>query len=174
MYVLENRATGLLKIGISVDPEFRAMVVSRDFGCDAVVLGIQQADAAARTERFLHGMLADRRVVGEWFEVPERQRGYLLAYFTDQPAPAPSVPRPKAAPDPQSLTTLKEQLADALRAILDEDSRSDADIARDLGLTRQRLNQLKVGDRTAAPTAIYDVLGALGYGVTITVARTTS
>ena len=69
------------------------------------------------------------------------------------------------------MTTLKQQLANALRAVLDEDPRADADIARDLNLSRQRLNQLKTGDRTAAPAAIYDVLKQLGYQVSVGVTR---
>ncbi|GAA3995064.1 hypothetical protein GCM10022631_01440 [Deinococcus rubellus] len=74
VYVLEDKNTHLLKIGISIDPEFRAKQVSKDFGCDAVVLGILEAADARRMEQFIHGMLADSRVVGEWFEVSERQR----------------------------------------------------------------------------------------------------
>ena len=54
-----------------------------------------EVDNARRTERFIHGMLAPHRVVGEWFEVPDAQKGYLLAYFTDT---APQRRRPATAP----------------------------------------------------------------------------
>lgn len=42
------------------------------------------------------------------------------------------------------------------------------DVAATLGMSRQRLHQLKSADRTAAPQAIVDAIEALGYAVTIT------
>lgn len=85
VYVMEDRNSQLLKIGISIDPEFRVEQINKDFGCDAFVAGVLRVDDARKTERFLHGMLAAHRVVGEWFEIPERQKSYLLAYFSDKP-----------------------------------------------------------------------------------------
>lgn len=68
VYVLEDRNSGLLKVGISIDATARVGQVNRTFGCDAVVVGVLEVQDAAKTERFIHGMLEDCRVVGEWFE----------------------------------------------------------------------------------------------------------
>ena len=63
VYVLEDRTTHLLKIGISVDPDFRRHQIDRAFGTDAALLGVLEVDNARRTERFIHVMLAPHRVV---------------------------------------------------------------------------------------------------------------
>jgi DNA-binding Xre family transcriptional regulator len=84
VYVMEDQNTQLLKIGISIDPEFRAKCVNADFGCNAVVIGVLEVQNAVKTEQFIHGMLESCRVVGEWFEVPSRQKEYLLAYFSEK------------------------------------------------------------------------------------------
>ncbi|SMB93284.1 GIY-YIG nuclease family protein [Deinococcus hopiensis] len=105
VYVLEDKNTHLLKIGISLDPEFRAKQVGKEFGTDVVVAGVLKVDDARRTEQFLHSMFSERRVVGEWFELTEKQKGYLLAYFIDKPqkrdargTKAPPKRRPPALP----------------------------------------------------------------------------
>lgn len=38
-----------------------------------------------------------------------------------------------------------------------------AQTAREIGYTRQRLHQLKTGDKTAAPEAIEEAINRLGY-----------
>jgi len=61
--------------------------------------------------------------------------------------------------------TIRDKLAEALAHLISERGQSIAQTARDLGYTRQRLHQLKTGDRTAAPEAIEEAINRLGYEV---------
>lgn len=61
--------------------------------------------------------------------------------------------------------TIRELLAKTLARLIAEKGQSVAQTARDLGYTRQRLHQLKTGDRTAAPEAIEEAINKLGYEV---------
>lgn len=63
------------------------------------------------------------------------------------------------------MKTLREHLAAELSRLLDERGQAIAQTARDLGYTRQRLHQLKTGDRSALPEAIEEAINRLGYRV---------
>lgn len=62
-------------------------------------------------------------------------------------------------------TTIRQQLADALRSLLEERSESDTEIAELLGMSKQRLSHLKHGNKHASPEAIERAINALGYRV---------
>ena len=62
--------------------------------------------------------------------------------------------------------TIRDKLAQALAHLISERGQPIAQTARELGYTRQRLHQLKTGDRTAAPEAIEEAINKLGYQVT--------
>ena len=65
--------------------------------------------------------------------------------------------------------TIRHLLSRELTRITDADPRPLAQIAASLGFSRQRLNQLRNGDRSAAPEAIEEVLNRLGYVVAVQV-----
>lgn len=67
--------------------------------------------------------------------------------------------------------TLKQQLADHLKAVSDARDESLAQLAQSLGYTRQRFHQLRTADRTAAPEAIAEALEKLGYKVIVTIEK---
>lgn len=181
VYMLEDRNTQLLKIGISIDPEFRAKQISKDFSADAFVAGILAVEDAQKTEQFLHSMLAERRVVGEWFELDDRQRSYLLTYFTDKQPPRKSSKLSmsmvlKEASRPESMKTKptpipgQELINTRLRAA----GLSRSDLAAHLGISRQ------VVTRTLNSTALINaraehwpaILDALGLEVVVQVKPT--
>lgn len=174
VYIMADQKTDLLKVGVSVDPEFRAGQISKQFGCDAVVLGILRVEDAIKTERFIHGMLAGCRVVGEWFEVSPQQRGYLLAYFSEKPKQAPKVaqvarPRPALAlPDGMIDWKLKSTM-DAhgvTRYALQQKTGVAMNTIRGMYDGTTRRPDLDVMDRlihalrdiTQTPVTLYDVL----------------
>lgn len=133
VYILEDKNSGLLKVGISVDVAVRVGQVNKEFGCDAEIIGVLDVNDAAKTERFIHGMLEDGRVVGEWFEVSERKKNYLLAYFTDRAIPPT---KPYQAPSARRDTTCGsasniERRRQVIRARMTE-----------LGLSQDRLAEL--------------------------------
>lgn len=63
------------------------------------------------------------------------------------------------------MTTIRQQLSQALRTLLEELDEPDAQTAARIGLTRQRLSQLKTGGRDASPEAIERTINALGYKI---------
>lgn len=60
---------------------------------------------------------------------------------------------------------MRKKLADELARAIEEQPQSMAQTARDLGYSRQRLHQLKSGDRSASSEAIEEALDKLGYEV---------
>lgn len=169
VYALEDKNTHLLKIGISIDPEFRAAQVSKDFGCDAVVVGVLKVEDARRTEQFLHGMLAERRVVGEWFEVPEHQKSYLLAYFSDKPLPRPktaTIPnRPTLVIGPQvtrqPMTGMNDQVRSAALKAMKERKLTQKNLAAQIDMEPPNLSKLLKGHVGKVPDNWQDILDAL-------------
>ena len=63
------------------------------------------------------------------------------------------------------MTVIRKQLAKALSDLVGRMEEPDAQIAARIGMTRQRLNQLKVGGRDASPEAIERAINALGYKI---------
>jgi len=63
--------------------------------------------------------------------------------------------------------TIRSKLAQLLHDITEQDSRSLAQIARDLGMTRQWLHQLRTGAKSAAPEAIEAACNSLGYSIEV-------
>jgi len=63
------------------------------------------------------------------------------------------------------VSNIKQQLAQALADLIAAKGQPIAQTARDLGYTRQRLHQLKSGDRTAGLEAIEEAIHKLGYEV---------
>lgn len=175
VYILEDKNTQLIKIGISVDPEFRATQVSKDFGCDAVVKGILEVQDAYKTERFIHGMLSDCRVVGEWFEVPDKKKGYLLTYFEDKPEPktreaGKSLLRAKQKAQqskPQCTTGMNKEVRQAVKNRIGELGLTQAELARRADMERSNLHRLLSGKSGQVPDSWQRVLDALGLELTV-------
>ncbi|UQN10147.1 GIY-YIG nuclease family protein [Deinococcus sp. QL22] len=173
VYVLEDQNTHLIKIGISVDPEFRAKQVGKDFGTATVVAGILNVDDAFKTERFFHAMFADRRVVGEWFELTEQQKTYLLAYFSDklkrpvaQPRSMKSIVTIEAPPKENLPPNLNLKTTDARHAVevaLATQQKTQLEVAQALGTHASTLSRLlnenrPLGTRSLWPRLL-DLLG---------------
>lgn len=73
------------------------------------------------------------------------------------------------------MSLIKEKLAAQLAEILDQQPEPLAQVATRIGMTRQRLHQLKSADKSASIDAITDALGRLGYEIdTITLKQTES
>jgi transcriptional regulator len=60
---------------------------------------------------------------------------------------------------------IRELLAQHLARLIREQGKPKAQIAKELGYTRQRLYQLETADRSALPEAIEDAINKLGYEV---------
>lgn len=60
---------------------------------------------------------------------------------------------------------IRELLAQHLARLIRESGKSKAQIARELGYSRQRLYQLENADRSALPEAIEEAINRLGYEV---------
>jgi hypothetical protein len=60
---------------------------------------------------------------------------------------------------------IRTQLAALLTQITDEIGEPLSQIAKGLGYSRQRLHQLRIGDKSAAPEAIEEAINKLGYAV---------
>ncbi len=182
VYVMEDQNTHLLKIGISADPEFRAEQVNRQFGSQANVIGVLAVADAARTERFIHGMLEKNRVVGEWFEATERQKNYLLAYFENpvtakilKPVSLPkNIPRPppvgiqgfnSGMKWPEVQNTIREKMLAQPRGY-------QAQLAKSLGKTPGFVNQI-AGGRIPVPMEHLDaILASLGLSYDVVLRET--
>lgn len=61
------------------------------------------------------------------------------------------------------MSNIRQKLADVLEGLLTAKNQPVAQTAREIGYTRQRLHQLKTGDKTAAPEAIEEAINRLGY-----------
>ena len=64
---------------------------------------------------------------------------------------------------------IRQQLAQLLTSLTDQSGKPLAQVARDLGYSRQRLYQLRTADRSAAPEAIEEAITKLGYEITVSV-----
>lgn len=72
---------------------------------------------------------------------------------------------PPPRPEPYEASNIRQELAKALTNLVSEMEEPDAQIAARIGMTRQRLNQLKVGGKDASPEAIERAINALGYQI---------
>lgn len=166
VYILEDKKSGLLKVGISVDVLVRVGQINKAFGCNAEVIGVLDVANAAKTERFIHGMLGDCRVVGEWFEVDDSRRGYLLTYFDAKPAP-PKKKSPGRKECLESQTARGRSSFDEIRAKLRQKMAAEGltqeQVADSIGIAPPNLSRmLKEGGSGATPRnwqALYDFLG---------------
>ncbi len=73
VYFIFEKATGLTKIGRSIDPHKRVAALERDRGASLVVyhtISLPPADACW-LERALHDTLKEHCVGGEWFKLPK-------------------------------------------------------------------------------------------------------
>jgi predicted XRE-type DNA-binding protein len=70
------------------------------------------------------------------------------------------------------IMNIKTQLAQLLSEVLERDTRPEAQVAEALGMTRQRLYQLKTGNKVASSEAIVEALERLGYTVKIELVET--
>lgn len=171
VYVLQDRNSGLLKVGVSVDVQARVGQVNREFGCEAVVIGVLNVVDALRTERFIHGMLEDCRVVGEWFEVSERKQNYLLAYFTDKaerPRYTGNLNGGLAQVNPPAQFSLPEhpmkweEFQTFLRSAMAAQPRGyQSALAHQLGVTPGYVNQIVKGSRPIPPESLPALLDSL-------------
>ncbi|WP_339096154.1 GIY-YIG nuclease family protein [Deinococcus sp. VB142] len=172
VYVLRDRNSGLLKVGVSMDVQARVGQVNREFGCEAEVIGVLNVVDALRTERFIHGMLEDCRVVGEWFEVPERKQNYLLAYFTDKAERARRIGAlagelPQTNPPTEFTLPEHPMKWDELQAVLREAMASQprgyqSQLARGLEATPGYVNQMVTGRRAIPVELLPAILESLG------------
>jgi hypothetical protein len=74
IYVL-RMSTGPVKVGVARDPEHRALQVQtgNPYAVSvAHVHGPVERDQAREIERDVHGLLADYRLVGEWFDCSDQ------------------------------------------------------------------------------------------------------
>lgn len=68
VYFLRNPATGLTKIGQSIEPHVRRKALEAEYG-PLEVLAVAKADDAYLLEQRLHKMVEAARVEGEWFKL---------------------------------------------------------------------------------------------------------
>ena len=113
LYIMENE-TGLVKIGISHNPERRRRQVSNASGLSVRLIHVWSAQElknagylARDMEKRLHGRYGDYRRSGEWFDpvVLELGNGYTSWIPTRHPDPEPEPePAPRPEPEPMTLT----------------------------------------------------------------------
>lgn len=87
--------------------------------------------------------------------LPEIERG-MIAHF--MPSLNDSPPAPHGG-------RLRELLAQHLARLIRESGKSKAQLARELGYSRQRLYQLETANRSALPEAIEEAINKLGYEI---------
>ncbi|KQR33103.1 GIY-YIG nuclease family protein [Deinococcus sp. Leaf326] len=160
VYVILNPDNGRVKIGHSIDVQGRVQTLRNQTGAELQLLIAEPSADAYASEQAVHLALLEHRRHGEWFSLDPKQLQDLGTLVREKAAHPPTRQKPEATPGP-----LKRQLAEQLARLLDERGQPLAQTARDLGYSRQRLHQLKSGDRTAAPEAIEEAIGRLGYQV---------
>lgn len=84
IYLLRDRATGLYKIGQSVDPVNRLKTLCKQDTLQPEPNAFEMIEAwwgVDRDERELHRNFADQRRRGEWFELDDEQVAAIGLYF---------------------------------------------------------------------------------------------
>ena len=130
VYVISRASDGLVKIGRSNNPEQRIRNLSMQGGFEVFQMWISRPLKSAKdTELAAHDALADRRRIGEWFDVPfEKAVNVVLAR---QDALKPS-----------------DGLADfslRLKATIDQSGIKQVEIAQRLEITVQAVSQWTTG-----------------------------
>lgn len=69
LYIIQNNKTGLVKIGISVDPLKRLKQLQTGTGYKLQLLKAYPTDNDLHWERRIHRMLWRNKKKGEWFEL---------------------------------------------------------------------------------------------------------
>ena len=70
VYVMQNKTTGQIKIGVSNNVEERKMSIQGASGCEIdVVYSSDPIKSAYAVEYFVHNSLSEYRTIGEWFNV---------------------------------------------------------------------------------------------------------
>lgn len=109
LYAMTDRNTGLLKIGVSVNPNVRAREVAKQFNANVELLGTLEVEDARKVEQFMHKTLSKFRVMGEWFQPDRETKNYVLAFFNKTESL-------KGLPSGYSVTLTNEAL-DELKAL---------------------------------------------------------
>ena len=74
VYIFKNELTGLVKVGVSDNPEKRMKTLSNQSGCPLqMVYNTPKCKNAYDVERSVHSALKQYRKVGEWFDVSENE-----------------------------------------------------------------------------------------------------
>lgn len=72
---------------------------------------------------------------------------------------------------PERKMSIRNELAETLSQLLQAQNRPLAQIAKELGYSRQRLHQLRTGQKSAAPESIEEAINKLGYAVRISITK---
>ncbi|BDP42918.1 hypothetical protein DAETH_28870 [Deinococcus aetherius] len=67
---------------------------------------------------------------------------------------------------------IRHELANVLSELLEAQNRPLAQVANELGYSRQRLHQLRTGQKSAAPEKIEEAINKLGYEVRVSAVPT--
>jgi hypothetical protein len=81
LYAIRNPLIGMIKIGISKNPQQRCWQLQASAGTQLEVILTQAARAPRAAERYLHRELKAFRAYGEWFKLPREKLTELPQLF---------------------------------------------------------------------------------------------
>lgn len=160
VYAMQDCDTGLIKFGISCEPEARASAIAKDFSANVEILGILKAEDAKASEKFIHKSLAEHRVMGEWFSLPESVKNYALAFF--EPIKPKAKKLVNTTKKTHSSDNVNQLFREAAKKRMEDLGETQAEIARKLGIKRQYLWRMlneRVGEVPDKWVKLLDVLG---------------
>lgn len=172
LYAMRDKGTGLIKFGISNNPPNRTVEVAKQFGADVELLGVLQTENACASERFVHNSLEEYRVMGEWFDLPDRVRAYALAFFNPTSA---TTPRQKKAKSKKVGRAAKEQglindeIKTAIRAGIAQQGKTQREFSESLGIHPTQLSKMMAGNNVGTLERWKQVLEAVGLRLTVKV-----
>jgi len=88
VYVFFNKHTNLYKIGITKNVRERYMMLSNQSGCWLDIINYYEIDgypfgcvSSRHKEKFLHDFFNDKRIIGEWFELNQKDLNFINYFF---------------------------------------------------------------------------------------------
>ena len=130
VYVISRASDGLVKIGRSNNPEQRIRNLSMQGGFEVLQMWVSLPLKSAKdAELAAHTALADKRRIGEWFDVPFEKAVNIVLARQDAPNPI-------------------DGLADfslRLKATIDQSGIKQVEIAQRLEITVQAVSQWTTG-----------------------------
>lgn len=157
LYAIRNPVTGLIKIGLASDPRQRMYELETGAGTALELLLVSDTAHARAAESYVHKALTEYRVFREWFELPDPS---VLPDLFSEASQKLDKKEVKKARCEASEKLLKDTIA-CVRVEMARRGMTGADLAREMGMSRQHVSQLLNGKVAILPPSMFNVLNAL-------------